>query len=301
VKTEERSVEDTSAGETSAEETSAKETERIEVNLVLEAIHAKYGYDLRGYTPEPMHRLVRALVARTGLAHLGELQHRLLHEPEFFASVMHNLTVQVSSIFRDPSFYRTLRERVVPVLRTYPEIRVWHAGCSSGEEVYATAILFAEEELTERTRVVATDLSSVALQRAKEGVYSDRQLAAFTKDYQASGGKGQFQDYCRAAYGRVAIRQSLRQNILFFQHNLVCDYAPGAMHVIFCRNVLIYFGSDLREHVLGTLGKGLIRGGFLCLGASEALPDQQAPVFTAFDALARIYRRTGQPALEGAG
>jgi chemotaxis protein methyltransferase CheR len=267
------------------------DAERIEVALLLEAIHARYGYDLRGYTPEPMARRVRSLVARTGVVHLGELQHRLLHDAEFFGSVLDSLTVQVSSMFRDPSFYRSLRERVLPVLRTYPEIKVWHAGCSSGEEVYALAILLVEEDLYERTQIYATDISAAALARAREGVYPEAQWAAFENDYAASGGRKSFGEYCRGAYGRIVVSEHLRNNVVFFQHNLVSDYALGEMHLILCRNVLIYFGAKLRERVLGTFATGLGRGGFLCLGASETMPDSHTCEFGTFDSKGRIYRR----------
>jgi chemotaxis protein methyltransferase CheR len=267
------------------------EVERIEVDLVLEAIHTKYGYDLRGYTAAPMLSRVRALLARTGVAHLGELQHRLLHDAEFFGSVLHGLTVQVSSMFRDPSFYRTLRERVVPILRTYPELKIWHAGCSSGEEVYAMAIVLMEANLYERARIYATDISEAALERAREGIYLESRLAGFASDYAASGGTGRFEDYYQLQRGRMVMKAPLRQNLAFFQHDLVSDYALGEMHVILCRNVLIYFGAALRERVLGTFAKGLGRGGFLCLGASEALPESQSHAFRDFESFERVYRR----------
>jgi chemotaxis protein methyltransferase CheR len=267
------------------------EVERIEVDLVLEAIHAKYGYDLRGYSSVPLLSRVRALLARTGVAHLGELQHRLLHDAEFFGSVLHGLTVQVSSMFRDPSFYRTLRERIVPILRTYPEIKIWHAGCSSGEEVYAMAIVLMEENLYERARIYATDISAAALERAREGVYAESRLPAFASDYASSGGSGRFEEYYRRERGQIVMKEHLRQNLAFFQHDLVSDYALGEMNVILCRNVLIYFGAALRERVLGTFAKGLGRGGFLCLGASEGLPESQAREFCNFESSERVYRR----------
>jgi chemotaxis protein methyltransferase CheR len=267
------------------------EVERIEVGLMLEAIHAKYGYDLRGYTPAPMLTRVRALLARTGVAHLGELQHRLLHDAEFFGAVLHGLTVQVSAMFRDPSFYRKLRERVVPILRTYPEIKIWHAGCSSGEEVYAMAILLTEENLYDRTRIYATDISAAALERAREGVYPASRIEAFASDYAASGGPRRLDEYYDCDRGSIVMKQSLRRNLAFFQHDLVSDYALGEMNVILCRNVLIYFGAELRGRVFGTFAQGLGRGGFLCLGASEALPESQAHEFRDFESLERVYRR----------
>jgi chemotaxis protein methyltransferase CheR len=270
------------------------ETDAIEVRLVLEAIHAKYGYDLRGYGTESMARRVQAALAKSGLGHLGELQHRLLSDPEFFARLLEDLTVHVSEMFRDPGFYRAFRERVVPTLRTYPELKIWHAGCASGEEVYATAILLTEEQLYDRAQIYATDVSAAALERAREGVYTDVQARAFAKSYVASGGKGHFEDYTRAAYDRIAVQERLRRNVVFFHHNLVSDYALGEMHVIFCRNVLIYFGQSLRERVLGMLRMGLRHGGFLCLGSSESLPASLRSVFSTFASAERIYQLRGE-------
>lgn len=268
-------------------------SETIEIGLVLEAIHAKYGYDFRGYTPDSMARRVRAALARSGVAHLGELQHRLLTEPDFFASMLTDLTVQVSGMFRDPPFYRAFRDHIVPVLRTYPQIKIWHAGCASGEEVYTTAILLLEEGLHERTQIYATDVSQAALEQAREGVYPDSRAALFASNYTESGGKRSFEDYYTPGYGSIALREGLRKNLVFFQHNLVTDYSLGEMHVIFCRNVLIYFGLPLREKVLGMFERGLCRGGFLCLGDSESLPPNAATTLTDFMPNARIYRSEG--------
>jgi chemotaxis protein methyltransferase CheR len=270
------------------------ETEGIEIRLVLEAIHQKYGYDLRGYGADSMQRRVRAALAKSGLEHFGALQHRLLADPEFFARVLDDLTVQVSEMFRDPGFYRAFRERVVPALRTYPELKIWHAGCASGEEVYATAILLTEEKLYERSQIYATDVSAGALERAREGVYTNEQARAFAARYAEAGGKARFEDYTSSAYDRVAIKEALRKNVVFFQHNLVSDYALGEMHVVFCRNVLIYFGTSLRERVLGILKEGLCRGGFLCLGSSESLPASLEGAFAPFAANERIYRFRGR-------
>lgn len=265
----------------------------IEMGLVLEAIERRYGYDLRGYTPDSMHRRLRAALARSGFAHFGELQHRLLHDPSWFPSLLDQLTVQVSEMFRDPDFYRTFRERVAPVLRTYPTLKIWHAGCSAGEEVYATAILLEEEELYERSQIYATDLSGKALHLAKEGVYRSKDTERFAESYAKAGGTRRFSDYYSAAYERIAMHESLKRNMVFFQHNLLEDYAIGEMNVIFCRNVLFYFEKGLRQRVLGMLANGLRHGGFLCLGASESLPDTSA--FTAFAVDERIFRRVGAP------
>jgi chemotaxis protein methyltransferase CheR len=264
----------------------------IEIGLVLDAIQRRYGYDLRGYMPDSMERRLRAALARSGCSHFGELQHRLLHDPSWFPSLLDQLTVQVSEMFRDPGFYRAVRVRVAPVLRTYPTLKIWHAGCSGGEEVYATAILLEEEDLYERAQIYATDLSEKALALAKEGVYRESDATRFAANYVESGGTRRLSDYYAAAYERIAMRETLKRNMVFFQHNLVEDYAIGEMNVIFCRNVLLYFEKDLRHRVLRMLARGLRHGGFLCLGASEALP-VDVEGFVPFAPNERIYRRVG--------
>jgi chemotaxis protein methyltransferase CheR len=267
------------------------ESEAIEQRLVLEAIFQKYGYDLRNYAPDSIKRRLRACLSRTGLAHLGELQHRVLESAEFFSGVIDELTVQVSEMFRDPAFYRAFRARVLPVLRTYPQIKIWHAGCASGEEAYTSAILLSEEQLLERAQIYATDLSARAIERAREGVYSMTQSALFSENYTLAGGKRRFEDHCSIAYGKFAISEPLRQSVVFFQHDLVSDYALGEMQVIFCRNVLIYFGAELRARVLDMFVKSLCRGGFLCLGANESLPAALSREFAEVSANDRIFQR----------
>jgi chemotaxis protein methyltransferase CheR len=266
------------------------EIEAIEIRLLLEAVYAKYGYDLREYASVSMRRRVLAALAKSGLAHLGELQHRILRDPEFFASVLEDLTVRVSEMFRDPTFYRAFRSSVVPLLRTYPQLKIWHSGCATGEEVYSSAILLMEEGLYDRAQIYATDLSSHALEQAKEGVYSVDQLATFTGNYEAFGGRSTLADYYTAAYDRIAMRESVRSNVLFFHHNLVSDHPFGEMHVIFCRNVLIYFDAGLRSRVLAKFADSLCPGGFLCLGMSEGLSQSDRGAFVDFSRAERIYR-----------
>jgi len=270
------------------------ESEQIEVRLVLEAIHLKYGYDFRDYSSQAIERRVKSALKKSGLAHLGELLHRLLNEPPFFARLVDDLTIQVSEMFRGPAFYRTFGDRVLPILRTYPKLKIWHAGCASGEEVYTTAILLAEADLYDRIQIYATDISSRALDQAKEGVYAAARAESFAKNYASAGGKQRFQDYYSSRYEHIALRETLRRNIVFFQHDLMHDYALGEMNVIFCRNVLMYFGDALRERVLPMLARGLYRGGFLCLGESETIPASQTSTFAAFAANDRIYRRRGE-------
>jgi chemotaxis protein methyltransferase CheR len=268
------------------------EIEEIEVRLFLEAVHARYGYDLRGYAPSSMRRRVMAALAKSGSSYLGELQHRVMRDADLFAVVLHDLTVHVSELFRDPGFYRTFRSRIVPVLRTYPLIRIWHAGCATGEEAYASAIVLTEEALYDRSQIYATDLSPQAVAYAKQGVYTAAQVGAFAENYKCSGGRSSLSDYYTAAYDRIAMKESLRRNILFFQHDLVSDHVFGEMHVIFCRNVFIYFGPDLRAKVLDKFGHSVCPGGFLCLGSSEQLLQPIARhEFAEFAAEDRIYRQ----------
>jgi chemotaxis protein methyltransferase CheR len=263
----------------------------IEVELLLEAIRARYGYDLRGYSRGSMQRRVQAALSKSGLPHLGELQHRLLADAELFGQVLEDLTVRASEMFRDPRFFLAFRQTVVPVLRTYPQVRVWHSGCATGEEVYAAAIVLLEEGLLERTQIYGTDLSAQALAGAKQGVYRAEQLPAYATSYLEAGGKATLDRYYTYAYDRFAVAQALRAATVFFQHDLVTDHVFGEMHVVFCRNVLLYFGPELRARVVAKLAQSLCAGGFLCLGSSERMAP--ASGFTEVDREHRIYRRDG--------
>jgi chemotaxis protein methyltransferase CheR len=242
------------------------ESDHGELKPLLEAIDARYGCDLRGYAPRSLRRRI-ALARAKVREEAHEFERRILEDSESFACFLHDLTVHVSELFRDPVLYRALRQQVLPILRTYPQIRIWHAGCASGEEAYASAIMFSEEGLYERSQIYATDLSAKVLQSA---------------------------NYFQVGHGHLVVRESLKRNILFFQHNLVSDHDFGEMHVIFCRNVMIYFGRELRERVLSRLEQSLCAGGFLCLGESEQLSRGAlaggGAQFEALSAAARIYR-----------
>jgi chemotaxis protein methyltransferase CheR len=272
---------------------SREQASELEARLLIEAIREGYGYDFRSYTEDSIRRRIHAAAAKVGAGHLGELLHRVLHEPETFAAVLDVLTVRVTEMFRDPAFYRGLRELVLPVLRTYPQLKIWHAGCASGEEVYATAVLLSEAGIYERAQIYATDISSVAVEQTREGVYPEDSFEKFEHNYRESGGT-ELGRYFSRAYGSVSVLPSLKRNVHVFQHDLVNDYSPGEMHVIFCRNVLIYFGDTLRQRVLGMFSAGLSRGGFLCLGASEGLPLDQRANFQELSSVLRIYQRRGE-------
>ncbi len=267
------------------------DTEALEVRLLLEAIHDRYGYDFREYQSGSIRRRVLAALGRSGLRHLGDLQHELLSSPALFASVVDDLTVKATSMFRDPAFYIHFRSHVVPILRTYPLLKIWHAGCASGEEIYSLAILLHEEGLYERAQIYSTDVSATALDRARAGVYPGSCVDSFTQAYHAGGGTQRFDEYWSSGYERIAVRQSLRENIVFFQHDLATDYSLGEMHVILCRNVLMYFSGPLRTRVTSMFARALVRGGFLCLGASEYLPTAARGDFSEYSTRTRIYRR----------
>jgi chemotaxis protein methyltransferase CheR len=273
---------------------SSQAAEDLELSLLLEAVSACYGYDFRLYARDSMARRVAAAAAKVGARNLGELQHRLITEPATFAAVLDVLTVRVTEMFRDPNVYSVIREQVLPVLRTYPELKIWHAGCASGEEVYATAILLSEAGLYERSHIYATDMSTAAVDQTREAVYSEGQLEEFRRNYRAAGGQRDFAEYFIRAYGSVAVVPELKRNVHVFQHDLVSDYSPGEMQLIFCRNVLIYFGDQLRERAFKLISEGLVRGGFLCLGASETLPRFERRRYSDVSAAARIFRRRGE-------
>jgi chemotaxis protein methyltransferase CheR len=239
-----------------------------------------------------MGRRLAVAAAKIGARHLGELQHRVLHEPEIFQQVLDVLTVRVTEMFRDPSFYRALRALVMPALRSYPQLKIWHAGCASGEEVYATTIWLTECGLYDRAQVYATDMSQVAVEQAREGIYPEAALSGFAGNYGAAGGQRDLNDYFARAYGRIAVSPALKKNVHFFQHDLVSDYSLGEMQLVFCRNVLIYFGPGLRQRAFSLFADCLRRGGFLCLGKSEALPQSERPHYQDVSAPERIYRRS---------
>jgi chemotaxis protein methyltransferase CheR len=266
------------------------EIEDLEIRYVIDAIHRRYGYDFREYERDSMRRRIRSALAKSDMTNLGELQHRVLTCPEYFVALLDDLTVQVSEFFRDPGMQLAFRNDVCPVLRTYPQLKIWLAGCASGEEIYSTAIILEEEGLYDRAQIYATDVSVGALGRAKEGVYAERLALQAEDAYQRSGGKNRFRDYFSQAYGNIRLRESLRRNVTFFQHDLVTDYALGEMQVIFCRNVLIYFDVPLRTRVVSMFTRGLSHGGFLCLGQSECLPAAVAAEFGEFSTQERIYR-----------
>jgi len=266
--------------------------EDIEIHLLLEALYRRYHYDFRNYAQASIKRRLRQARGRMGIATFSALQDRLLHDPEAASQVLRFLTVQVSDFFRDPSYFKAMREKVIPHLRTYPSLKVWIAGCSAGEELHSFAILFREEGLEERTLFYATDINQEALEIAARGIYPIDRLRAFTENHRLSGGKSSLSDYYTTGYGGAAFDKSLRERVVFSDHSLVTDAVFSEMHLISCRNVMIYFDRTLQDRALGLFGDSLIRNGFLGLGSKESLRfSAHARDFTDFVREEKIYQR----------
>lgn len=249
----------------------AKNTPEIEIYLLLEAIYQKYGYDFRQYSKAHITRRIASRMTMSGLKTITEVQAKALHDQAFASRLLQDLSITVTEMFRDPDFYKSLREKVIPLLKTYSFIRLWHAGCSSGEEVYSMAIILTEEGIYDRTTIYATDFNQQALDRAKEGIFSNEMIKEYTLNYQKSGGKESFSNYYTSHYDMVIMDQSLKKNIVWANHNLVTDSVFAEVHMILCRNVLIYFDKDLQNKVQKLFFDSLINGGILCLGSKESL------------------------------
>ena len=265
----------------------------IELDLFLEGLNRRYHYDFRSYSRSSLMRRAEVARDRLGCASLSELQGRMLREPDALHEIIDSMTVQVSDLFRDPSYYRALRDQVVPHLRTFPSLKVWVAGCANGEELYSLAILFAEEGLLDRTMFYATEINRRALVKAGAGVYDIGRIPGFTANYQLAGGRSSLSDYYTAAYGGAAFNRALRQRTVFSEHDLATDQVFSEVHLVSCRNVMIYFDSALQDRVLELFADSLVRGGFLGLGAHETLRfSSRSAAFTAFNEQERIWRRS---------
>jgi chemotaxis protein methyltransferase CheR len=266
--------------------------ERIEIELLLEGVYRHYGFDFRAYAYASIRRRLWKRVSAEGLTSISELQARVLHDPEAMERLLLDLSVSVTSMFRDPRFYQVFRDEVVPLLRTYPFIRIWHAGCSTGEEVYSTAILLEEEGLLERTRIYATDINDAVLQQARAGIFPLNRMQEYTDNYIRAGGKRSFSEYYTAKYDGALFSPSLTKNVVFSQHNLVTDRSFSEFNVIFCRNVLIYFDRSLQHRVHALFYESLVMFGILALGSKESLRfSQYEPCYEKLDAREKLYRK----------
>jgi len=268
------------------------ENEEIEIQLLLEAINMKYGYDFRNYSSAHMKRRIFYRMSVEGFLNISEMLHKILYDQEFFNKVLADFSINVTEMFRDPSFYKMFRKEVVPILKTYPFIRIWHAGCSTGEEIYSMAILLKEEGLYDRTQIYATDFNNVVLKKAKDGIYPIENIKDYTYNYQQAGGKTSFSEYYIAKYDSVIFEPSLKKKITFAEHNLVTDGVFGEMHVIICRNVLIYFNKKLQSRVIKLFSDSLSNGCFLCLGSKESIKfSTSVDKFEEFISSEKIYRK----------
>ncbi len=269
------------------------ELESLEVRLLLEGIYKRFGFDFRQYSPASFRRRLWKCMHSENLTTISSLQDRIFHDPAAWKRFLASVTVNVTSMFRDPEFYRSFRTIVVPLLEQQSFIRIWHAGCASGEEVYSTAILLKESGLLDRCRIYATDVNEAVLARARNGIYRIESTASYNENYKLAGGLGEFSDYYQERYGHCIMDSAIREKILFAKHDLVTDGSFNDFNVILCRNVLIYFSKSLQEQVHQMLYKSLTAGGILGLGERESLRHTEVeecyrPVAEA----QRLYQRT---------
>jgi len=266
--------------------------ERLEIELLLEGVYRHYGFDFRSYAYASIRRRLWKRVEGERLATISELQARILHDPDTMERLLLDLSVNVTAMFRDPSFYKEFRERIIPLLRTYPFIRIWHAGCSTGEEVFSMAIVLEEEGLYDRARLYATDINDVVLQRARQGIFPLDRMQEYTENYLRAGGKRSFSEYYTAKYDGALFAPSLTRNIVFSQHNLVTDRSFSEFHVIFCRNVLIYFDKTLQNRVHSLFYDSLVMLGILALGSKESLKfSKYEPCYEKLSPIEKLYRK----------
>jgi len=264
----------------------------IELRLLLEAVYQRYQHDFRHYSTASLRRRVEQAMARYGAGTVSQLQDRVMREPELFADMLQYFTVQVSEMFRDPSYFLALREKVVPMLATYPYVKVWVAGCSTGEEAWSIAIVLREEGLLERTLVYATDINPRALATAQAGIYRLDRVAQFSASYLAAGGKESLSHYYTAAYGNAIFDKSLKSQIVFSDHSLATDNVFSEVELVSCRNVLIYFDRELQARAIGLFHDALAPRGFLGIGSKETLRfSPHAAAFEEYVAPERIYRK----------
>jgi chemotaxis protein methyltransferase CheR len=268
--------------------------EEVEVDMLLHGIRARYGYDFAHYSRASLKRRLERALAQTRLTHFSELLDRLFHDEQCFDEFLKIMSISVTEMFRDPDFYQAIRKHVVPLLKTYPFIKIWHPGCATGEEAYSMALLLHEEGFLDRTRIYATDFNKHSLDTAMKGVYTARQMADYATNYRSAGGTGHFTDYYSDGYELAKLKDFLKERITFSYHNLVTDGVFGEMNMVCCRNVLIYFDKTLQDQVLRKFAESLRHGGFLCLGNRESINFTAVkPLFAAVDKMQRIYQKGG--------
>ena len=273
---------------------SSEDVEEIEIELLLDGIYRRYGADFRGYARASIRRRLWNMVREEKLTTISALQSKVLHEPEAMERLVRHLSVSVTTMFRDPPFFRSFGANVVPHLRSVPFVRIWAAGCSTGEEVYSLAILLHQAKLFDRCRIYATDMNLEVVERARAGIFPASQMQEYAQNYLASGGTADFHEYYVEQYEHAFFKQWLRRNMVFAQHNLAVDGSFNEFNAVVCRNVMIYFDVELQARAHELVLQSLRRGGFLCLGRRESLRGCPAPeVYETIDEKERIFRRVG--------
>jgi chemotaxis protein methyltransferase CheR len=266
----------------------------IELRMLMEAVYLKYNYDFRDYTGASQKRRVLVAMRELGCDTVSALQARVMHDPKAFAQLLQYLTIPVTEMFRDPEYYAAVRAQVVPFLKTYPSLKIWIAGCSTGEEVYSMAILLKEEGLLERSLVYATDINPQSLEAARRGVFPLDRMRLYTENYQKAGGARAFSDYYTAAYGGALFDRALVENVTFADHSLATDSVFSETHFVSCRNVMIYFNRRLQNRVLGLFHESLCHRGFLGLGSKESIDfSSYGERFEALSKRERVFRKVG--------
>ena len=272
--------------------------ENIEINLLLEAIFQRYGYDFRNYAKASIKRRILSFMAvnpkiiESKDTNISQLIKRILYDENLFQELLQCFSITVTEMFRDPALFKVLRKKIIPYLKTFPHVRIWHAGCASGEEVYSMAIILKEEGLYDKTTIYATDFNDEALGNAKKGIYKLESGKDFSKNYQKGGGEKSLSSYYHAEYGAMIFDKSLRENVTFSNHNLVLDGSFGEMHLILCRNVLIYFDKTLQNRIFNLFDESLCDNGFLVLGSKESLSFTKVEKdFSVLDKKWKIYQK----------
>ena len=268
------------------------DTKDIELDLLLQAVYMKYGYDFRNYSKAHLKRRINQRLMLSHMETISELQSKVLWDKGFYKTFLQDLSINVTEMFRDPKFYAAFRKKIIPDLKTYAHIKVWHAGCSTGEEVYSLAIILKEENMLDKTRIYATDFNKNVLEVAQQGIYNIKDIEQYERNYIEAGGKGKLSDYCTSKYGSVIFDQSLSKNIVFADHNLVTDGVFAEVNLVFCRNVLIYFNKALQEKVVDLFTNSLSKRGFLCLGTKESLKfSEHEKNYAVIDAALKMYKK----------
>lgn len=264
----------------------------LEIDLLLEAIYRLSGYDFRQYNRSSISRRIFNRMRINSIPTISRVQEKVIHDQAFLEQLLNDFSINVTEMFRNPSFFKAFREKVIPTLREYQEIRIWHAGCATGEEVYSMAILLQEEGLIDKTVIYATDMNEQVLEKAKKGIFPIHKMQAYTKNYMLAGGAHAFSEYYKTDYQYAYFHSTLLKNIIFAQHNLVTDQSFNEFHVILCRNVLIYFSPQLQSQVHRLFYESLSDKGFLCLGDKETLRFEEViSNYREFIGNERIYQK----------